>query len=319
MFSTRLTKIFGIEYPIIQGGMQWVSRAELVSAVSNAGCLGLLTALTFDTPEELAEEIRKTREMTDRPFGVNVTLLPTLKPVSYDDYFDVIVQEGIKIVETAGRSPAGFMEKLKAAGIRVIHKCTSVKHARSAEKLGCDAISIDGFECAGHPGEQDIGSLVLVPAAVDSLKIPVVASGGIADGRGLIAALALGADGINMGTRFLMTQEAPVHPTVKGWLLNVYETDTMLVLRSLKNSLRVLRTPVSTKVARMEKEGAGIDKIASLIGGELGKQLLETGAFDEGIISVGQVIGLIKDVPSVQELVDRIIAQAEEIAGGFHS
>ncbi|MCP4675278.1 MAG: nitronate monooxygenase [Deltaproteobacteria bacterium] len=319
MFSTRITEMFGIDHPIIQGGMMWVSRAELVSAVSNAGCLGLLTALTFDTPGGLAEEIRKTREMTDKPFGVNMTLLPTLKPVNYDEYFDVIEREGIKIVETAGRSPGAYMEKFRAAGIRVIHKCTSVKHARSAQKLGCDAVSIDGFECAGHPGEQDIGSLVLVPAAADSLKIPVVASGGIADGRGLIAALALGADGINMGTRFLMTQEAPVHPAVKGWLLNVFETDTLLVLRSLKNSLRVLKTPVSTKVARMEKEGAGIEEIASLIGGQSGKQLLETGAFDEGIISVGQVIGLIKDVPSVRELVDRIISEAKEIATRLHS
>lgn len=317
MFATRITKMFGIKYPIVQGGMLWVSRAELVAAVSNAGGLGILTALSFVDPEDFREEIRKTRELTDKPFGINVTLLPTLNKINCEKYFAVAIEEGIRIVETAGRSPKPYMEQLKKADVMVIHKCTTVRHGKSAEKLGVDVISIDGFECAGHPGEQDVGSLVLIPAAADAIKAPVLASGGIADGRGLVAALALGAEGINMGTRFLITKEAPVHPAIKGWLIQAYESDTVLVLRSLKNSLRALKTPISEKVLKMEKEGATISDLAPLVSGQAGKTLLQTGELDRGILSIGQSIGLIKDIPSVQELIERMIKQAQAIVTKF--
>lgn len=313
MFSTRITKMFDIKYPIVQGGMLWVSRAELVAAVSNAGGLGILTALSFSDPEDFRAEIRKTRKLTDKPFGINVTLLPTLEKVSCENFFTVAIEEGVRIVETAGRSPQPYMDQLKKADVTVIHKCTTVRHGKSAEKMGVDVISIDGFECAGHPGEQDVGSLVLIPAAAETIKAPVLASGGIADGRGLVAALALGAEGINMGTRFLITKESPIHPAIKGWIIRAYESDTVLVLRTKKNSLRALKTPISEKVLRMEREGATIDDIAHLISGKAGKDLLESGELDRGILSVGQSIGLIKDIPSVGDLVERMVQDARAI------
>jgi nitronate monooxygenase len=319
MLKTRLTELLGIEHPIIQGGMMWVSRAELVAAVSNAGGLGILTALTHSTPEGLVEEIRATRELTERPFGVNLTLLPTLRPINYDDYFDAVVEEGVGIVETAGRSPEEYMERLKGAGITVVHKCTSVRHAVKAEKLGCDVVSIDGFECAGHPGEQDVGGLVLVPATVDAVRIPVVASGGIADGRGLVAALALGAEGVNMGTRFLATEEAPVHDGVKALVASSKEHETRLVLRTLHNSLRTLKTPVSDRVSELEARGAGIDELAPLLSGQAGRMMLETGDVEKGVLSVGQVVGLIEDVPSVSELIGRMVAEAHAVIEGLAS
>jgi NADH:quinone reductase (non-electrogenic) len=313
MFNNRLTELLGIQYPIIQGGMQWISRAELVGAVSNAGGLGMLSALTYSSPEELADEIKKTRVITDKPFGVNLTLLPTMRPANIDGYIDAIVDEGVKIVETAGRSPEPYMQKLKAAGIRVIHKCVAVRFAKTAERIGCDAISIDGFECAGHPGEEDITSLILIPRAVDEVNIPVVASGGFGDGRGLVAALALGADGINMGTRFVATKEAPVHPKVKEWFVQSTEHDTGLVQRSLRNSHRVLRNAISEKVSGMERQGATLEELIPLITGQRGKHLLETGELDYGLQACGQVVGLVHDIPSVKELIDGIISEADGI------
>lgn len=317
MFKTRITELFGIKYPIIQGGMMWVSRAELVAAVSNAGGLGIITAFTFPTPQELAAEIKKTRELSDKPFGVNITLLPTLRPVDIDGYFNTVIDAGIKIVETAGRSPEPYMERLKAAGMKVIHKCTAVRFARTAQRIGCNAVSIDGFECAGHPGEEDITSLVLIPLTVDAVEIPVIASGGFGDGRGLVAALALGAEAINMGTRFMATQESPVHPKVKEWLVQASERDTILLLRSFRNTMRALRNPTSEKVLELEKQGADIHQLESLISGRVGLKLLETGDVENGLLSAGQVIGLVHDIPTVKELVDRIIKEAEEVASSI--
>jgi NAD(P)H-dependent flavin oxidoreductase YrpB (nitropropane dioxygenase family) len=317
MFKTRVTELFGIKYPIIQGGMMWVSRAELVAAVSNAGGLGILTAFTFPTPQELAAEIKKTKALTDKPFGVNITLLPTLRPVDIDGYLSTVIDSGIRIVETAGRSPEPYMERFKAAGIKVIHKCTAVRFARTAQRIGCDAVSIDGFECAGHPGEEDITSLVLVPLAADAVEIPVIASGGFGDGRGLVAALALGAEAVNMGTRFMATKEAPGHPKVKELLINASERDTVLVLRSFRNTMRALRNPTSDKVVELEKQGADIHQLESLISGKVGLKLLEAGDTDNGLLSVGQVVGLVHDIPTVKELIDRTIKEAEELVSNL--
>jgi len=296
--------------------MQWVARAELSSAVSNAGGLGIITALTFPTPEELASEIKRMRELTDKPFGVNITLIPTLRPVNYEEYIDVIIREDVGIVETAGRNPEPYMSRLKSAGIKVIHKCTAVRFAKKAEATKCDVVSIDGFECAGHPGEEDVTSLVLIPLAVDAVTIPVVASGGFADGRGLVAALALGAEGVNMGTRFMATQEAPVHPKVKEGLIRASERDTLLVMRSLRNTRRVLRNTVAEKVDEMEKCGAALEQMSSLLSGERAKELLQSGELDWGLQTVGQVVGLIRDIPTVKELIASIINEAREIIQG---
>jgi len=317
MFKTRITELLGIKYPITQGGMMWISRAELVAAVSNAGGLGIITAFTFPTPAELAAEIKKTKALTDKPFGVNITLLPTLRPVDIDGYLDAVIDSGIKIVETAGRSPEPYMERLKAAGVKVIHKCTAVRFARTAQRIGCDAVSIDGFECAGHPGEEDVTSLVLIPLTADAVEIPVIASGGFGDGRGLVAALALGAEAVNMGTRFMATKEAPGHPKVKEFLTTASERDTVLVLRSFRNTMRALRNPTSEKVLELEKQGADIHQLESLISGRVGMKLLEEGDTDNGLLSVGQVIGLVHDIPTVKELIDRIIKEAEEVVSNI--
>lgn len=313
MLKTRVTELFNIKYPIIQGGMMWVSRAELVGAVSNAGGLGILTALTFSSPEELVAEIRKTKEITDKPFGVNFTFLPTLRQINYEEYIDAALGEGVRIVETAGRSPEPYMPRLKAAGVKVIHKCTAVRFARTAQRIGCDAVSIDGFECAGHPGEEDVTSLILIPLTADAVEIPVIASGGFADGRGLVAALALGAEGMNMGTRFLVTQESPVHPQVKQFLVQSSERDTMLVQRSLRNTARVLKNKVAEKVSQMEKEGATLEQLAPLISGQKEKEIFETGEIERGLLHCGQAIGHIRDIPTVKELIEKIISEAEEI------
>jgi nitronate monooxygenase len=313
MFKTRITELFGIKYPIVQGGMMWVSRAELVSAVSNAGGLGIMTAFTFPTPEQLAAEIKRTRALTDKPFGVNVTLLPTLRPVDIDGYFDAVIKSGIKIVETAGRSPEPYMERLKAAGVKVIHKCTAVRFARTAQRIGCDAVSIDGFECAGHPGEEDVTSLILIPLTADAIEIPLIASGGFGDGRGLVAALALGAEGMNMGTRFMATKESPVHDKVKELFIKLSERDTMLVNRSFRNTSRAWKNPTAEKVLEMENQGATIEQLAPLISGQAGRGMLETGDIDKGLLTVGQVVGLVRDIPTVKELIDRIIKEAEEV------
>jgi len=309
--KTVLTESLNLKYPIVQGGMMWISKPELVAAVSNAGCLGILSGLTYETPELLAKAIEETKNMTDRSFGVNITMLPTLRQINYDAYIDVIVDSGVKIVETAGNNPEPFMEKLKKNNITVIHKCTSVKHALKAEKIGCNFISIDGFECSGHPGELDVTSLILIPIAVDVLKIPVIASGGFADGRGLMAALSLGACGVNMGTRFMATKEAPMHDNIKRRLVEATENDTMLIERSLRNTIRVLRNRQAELVEKMEKEGKGLMDLAPLLSGMNGKRCLVEGDTEGFIFGCGQAVGLIRDIPSVSELVERIILEAK--------
>ena len=314
MIKTRFTEEFGIEHPIVQGGMQWVGRAELISAVANAGALGFLTALTFPTPEDLVVEVQRCREMTDKPFGINLTILPTLKKVPYAEYRQAIIESGVKIVETAGYNPKEHLPDLKKAGVKIIHKCTSVRHGLTAQRIGCDAISMDGFECAGHPGEDDIPNLVLLPVARDKIKIPMIASGGLGDARGLVAVLALGADGMNMGTRFMATQEAPVHENVKQQMVKNDELTTDLIFRTLKNTARVAKNAVSQEVVSIESKGdATIDDIAHLVSGQRGRVVLETGDMDYGIWSAGMVQGLIHDVPTVKELVDRIMDEAHQI------
>ncbi len=315
MLKTRFTETFGIKHPIVQGGMQHVGRAELVSAVANAGALGFLTALTQPTPEALTKEIARTRTMTDQPFGVNLTILPTIKPTPYDEYAQAIIDSGIKIVETAGRSPEKYMPAFKAAGVKVIHKCTSVRHGVKAEKLGCDAVSIDGFECAGHPGEDDIPGLILLPCSADQIKIPIIASGGFGDGRGLAAAIALGAEGINMGTRFVATKEAPVHENVKKKMVEADERQTALIFRTLKNTARVYRNSIAEKVVEIEAKPGPTDfnDLAPLVSGEKGRKVITEGDMEYGIWSAGMVIGLIHDIPTVKELVERIVAEAEGV------
>ena len=313
MIKTRFTEMFGVQHPIVQGGMQWVGRSELASAVSNAGALGIITGLTQPTPEDLAREITRCQGMTDKPFGVNLTILPTLKPVPYEAYVDAIVASGVKIVETAGNNPKPFLPKLKAAGIKVIHKCTSVRHGVRAEKEGVDAISMDGFECAGHPGEDDVPNLVLLPAAANVIKMPMLASGGLADARGLVAALALGCEGINMGTRFMATKEAPIHQKVKEAIVAGDERSTALILRTLRNTSRVYGNTVAKTAIAMEAEGKKIDEIGPFIAGAKGRLVYETGDLEQGIWSAGTVMGLIQDIPSCQELVTRIISEAEAL------
>ena len=313
MIETRFTKLFGVEHPIAQGGMQWVGRAELVAAVANAGALGFLTALTQPTPEALTKEIARTRDLTDRPFGVNLTILPTVKPPPYAEYRRAIIEGGIKIVETAGYKPQDHIADFKAHGVKIIHKCTAVRHALSAERMGVDAISIDGFECAGHPGEDDIPGLILIPCAADRVKIPMIASGGFADGRGLVAALALGADGVNMGTRFCATQEAPIHDNFKQAMIDADERATDLILRTMKNTSRVAKNAISRQVVEAERRGAQFEDVRHLVVGTRGREGLESGQTDHGIWSAGMVQGLIHDVPNVKQLVDRIMHEAEAI------
>ena len=311
--KTAITRMLGIEYPIVQGGMQWIGRAELVAAVSNAGALGTLTALTQPSPEALRLEIARLREMTDKPFAVNLTFLPTLKPIPYAEYREAIIDSGVKIVETAGNNPSAHMPALKAAGITVIHKCTSARHALKAQQIGVDIVSIDGFECAGHVGEDDIPGLILIPATVSRVTIPVIASGGFGEGRGLVAALALGAEGINMGTRFMCTQEAPVHEKIKRAIVDNTENDTSLILRSMRNSSRVARTDLSLSIVEMEKMGATIQEIGPKVAGAKGRGVYEHGDVEGGIWTVGMVQGLINDIPSCAELIQRIINDAEHI------
>ena len=314
MLKTRITEFFGIERPIVQGGLMWVARAELAAAVANAGGIGFMTALTHPEPEGLREEIRKCRQMTDKPFGVNLTFLPTLRPPDYPAYIQVCIEEGIKFIETAGRNPEPYMEAIKTAGIRVIHKCTSVRHAIKAEKIGCDAVSIDGFEAAGHPGEDDVTSLILVPTTRDAIQLPIIASGGFADGRGLVAALGLGADGMNMGTRFVATREAAVHDNVKQALVGHNERDTRLIMRSLRNTERVMHNTTVDKVLEIEGRGnTQIEEIIPYVSGMVGKEMLEKGDMEKGTLAAGQCMGLIRDIPSCRELLDRIMLEAETI------
>lgn len=315
MLKTRFTETFGIKHPIVQGGMQHVGRAELVSAVANAGALGFMTALTQPTPEDLRKEIARCREMTDKPFGVNLTILPTIKPTPYDEYAQAAVESGIKIIETAGRNPEKYMPYFKENGVKVIHKCTSVRHGVKAEKLGVDAVSIDGFECAGHPGEDDIPGLILLPASADQIKIPIIASGGFGDGRGLAAALALGAEGINMGTRFVATKEAPVHQNLKQKMVDSDERQTALIFRTLKNTARVYKNSIAEKVVEIEARPGetNFQDLAPLVTGVKGRVVMDEGDMEAGIWSAGMVIGLIHDIPSCKELVERIVAEAEGI------
>ncbi len=309
--ETRFTQVFGIEYPIMQGGMQWAAKAELVAAVSNAGGLGTLSALTHPNADALYKEIQRCFEMTDKPFAVNLTLLPAARPIPYDEYRAAIIEAGITIVETAGNNPQEHIEAFKQHQIKVIHKCTAVRHALKAEKMGVDAISIDGFECAGHPGEDDIPSLILLPLAADQLQIPILASGGFADGRGLVAALALGADGINMGTRFLCTQESPIHQRIKETIVENTERDTDLILRTLRNTTRVARNSVSREVRQLEaSKKIAFEEVAHLVSGQRGKLVYEEGDSDKGVWSIGMVQGLIHDIPSCEQLITTIVSEA---------
>jgi nitronate monooxygenase len=315
--KTRITELFGIRHPIIQGGMHYVGFAELAAAVSNAGGLGIITGLTQRTPELLAAEIRRCREMTDKPFGVNLTFLPTVSSPDYPGYIKAIIDGGVKAVETAGNNPQKWLPALHEAGIKVIHKCTSVRHSLKAQSIGCDAVSVDGFECGGHPGEDDVPNFILLPRAADELKIPFVASGGMADGRSLVAALALGAEGINMGTRFIATQEAPVHEAVKQAIVAASELDTRLVMRPLRNTERVLNNAAVERLLLKERELGPNLKFEDIIDEVAGvyPKIMKEGAMDAGAWSCGMVAGLIHDVPTVQVLIDRIMAEAEQIIG----
>ena len=313
--KTRITELFGIEHPIVQGGMHFVGLAELASAVSNAGGLGIITALTLPTPDDLAKEIARCHEMTDKPFGVNLTFLPGFEAPPYPEYIDAIIKGGVKIVETAGRNPEQYMPAMKEAGIKVIHKCTSVRHSLKAEKIGCDAVSVDGFECGGHPGEDDIPNMILLPRAAEELTVPFVASGGMADGRSLVASLAMGADGMNMGTRFMATTEAPIHDKVKQTIVAASELDTRLIMRPLRNTERVLNNPAVTELLEIERaKGAEltIQDIVPQVAGVYPRVMVE-GDVDSGAWSCGMVAGLIHDVPSCQELIDRIMGEAESL------
>jgi nitronate monooxygenase len=311
--TTRFTETFGVEHPIVQGGMQWVGRAELVAAVANAGALGFITALTQPTPEKLTEEIARCRSMTDKPFGVNLTILPAIHPPPYAEYRQAIIEAGVKIVETAGNKPGEHVAEFQKHGIKVLHKCTSVRHALSAERMGVDGISIDGFECAGHPGEDDVPGLILIPAAADKVKIPMIASGGFGDARGLVAALALGADGVNMGTRFMCTAESPIHHNIKEQIVANDERATDLIFRTMHNTSRVAKNAISQQVVALERQGAKFEDVRELVAGSRGRSVYEAGDNDAGIWSAGQVQGLIHDIPTCAELVHRIVREAEEI------
>jgi len=313
--KTRITELLGIEYPIVQGGMMWVGTADLAAAVSNAGGLGIITALSFPTPEALTQEIARCRTLTSKPFGVNVTILPAIKPPPYEEYVKAIIASGVKIIETAGRNPEPFMPAFNAVGIKVIHKCTSVRHALKAEAIGCAAVSVDGFECAGHPGEDDITNLVLIPAVAAKVKIPLLASGGIANGYQMAAALALGADGINMGTRFVATVEAPVNEKIKQAMVDADERQTALIFRTLNNTARVFKNKIAEEVLAIEAKDGATDftELQPLVTGTRGRvAVLEEGDVDGGVWAAGMVIGLINDIPTCEVLIKRIVAEARE-------
>jgi nitronate monooxygenase len=313
LIQTRITELMGIEHPIVQGGMQWVGTAEMASAVSNAGGLGILTALTQPSADDLRREIERCRALTRKPFGVNLTILPSINPPPYAEYRKAIIEMGVPIVETAGYKPQEHVDEFKKHGIKVIHKCTAVRHALSAERMGVDAISIDGFECAGHPGEDDVPGLVLIPVAAEQVKIPLIASGGFADGRGLVAALALGAEGINMGTRFCATREAPIHERIKRQMLESDERSTDLILRSYRNTARVARNRISQEVLALERAGRPFEEVAPLVKGARGREGLQNGDPDYGVRTAGMVLGLIRDIPTCHELIERIMTEAVAI------
>ena len=314
MFKTRITEMFGIEYPIIQGAMQWLSRAELVAAVSNAGGLGIISSFTFPTAKELRDEIKKTKSLTDKPFAVNITILPTIRAVNYKEYIDTAIDEGVNIIETAGRNPEPYIKQLKDSGVKVMHKVARVKDAKTAERVGVDAVTIVGFEAGGHPGMDEVTSLVLIPITVDAVKIPVIAGGGIGDARGFIAALALGAEGMLMGTRFMATRECPIHPEIRQWLANAEETDTLIIERSIKNTARVMKTEFSQAVLELEEKGATLEELLPFISGDRGKMSYISGDVNDAVIACGQAVGLIRDIPSVKELINGIINEARLIS-----
>ena len=316
--KTKITELFGIEHPIMQGGMHYVGLAELAAAVSNAGGLGTITGLTQKTPADLANEIAKCKDMTDKPFAVNLTFLPTLNPPDYPGYAKAIIQGGVKVVETAGRNPQSVLPYLKDAGIKVIHKCTSVRHALKAQSIGCDAVSVDGFECGGHPGEDDIPNMILLPRAAEELEIPFLASGGMADARSLVASLAMGAEGMNMGTRFMATKEAPIHENVKQAILDATELDTRLIMRPLRNTERVLNNPAVERLLKKEKDLGKDIKFEDILEEVAGvyPKVMQQGAMDSGAWSCGMVVGLIHDIPTCKELIDRIMKDANEIIHG---
>jgi nitronate monooxygenase len=311
--KTRLTELLGIEAPIICGGMMRIGTAELAAAASNAGALGVMTALTYPTPQALMEAIERCQSLTDKPFGVNLTVGVVATEINYDEYVEVICRSGVKIVETAGRSPEPFMERFNEAGIKVIHKCVAVRHALKAERIGVAAVSIDGFECAGHPGEEDVTGLVLIPAAANTLSVPIVASGGIADGRGLAAALALGADGINMGTRFMVTEEADIHHNIKQSIVDMTETQTSLIFRSFRNTARVYTNDVARKVSEIEAAGGDFSEVHGLVSGDKQTEAWQSGNIDAGMVTVGMCGGLIKDIPNCKQLVETLVSDAETI------
>jgi len=313
MFKTRITEMFGIQYPVIGGGMLWLSRAELVAAISNAGGLGILSSATFSTVEGLREEIQKTKSLTSKPFGVNFPFLPTVRPTDMEKYIDAVIEEEVKIVETSGRSPEPYMKQLKDGGVKVMHKVPAVRFAQTAEKVGVDAVVMLGCEGAGHVGLDNVPSLILIPRAVEAVKIPVVAAGGFGDAHGFVAALALGAEGVLMGTRFMASEESPVHPKVKRWLIEAKETDTMLIQQSIRNTARVVRNKPAEKTLEMEQEGASLEELLPVISGLKEKELFETGDLDAGIMHCGQVSGLIQEVPTVKEIIDGIMSEAKSL------
>jgi NAD(P)H-dependent flavin oxidoreductase YrpB (nitropropane dioxygenase family) len=313
MFKTRITELFGIKYPIIAGGMHLLSRAELVAAVSNAGGLGILASTTFETKEELREEIRKTKSLTDKPFGVNLNLFPMMRPRSVEEDIDLFIDEGVEIVESSGASPGPYAPPLKEADVKIIHKVPAVRFARKAESVGVDAVTIVGFECAGHPGMDDVTSLILVPLTVDAVKIPVIAGGGFCDARSFVAALALGADGVVMGTRFVATHECVAHPKIKEWLIKAKETDTTLIDRSLGLPMRVIKNKPAEKALEMDKRSASLEELLTVISGALGKKAWIEGDIDAGVVSLGMAIGRIHEIVSVKEVIDGIIEEAKAV------
>ena len=315
MLKTWVTEELGVEYPIIQGALLWLSNAELASAVSNAGGLGIIAAHNFPTAEEFRQEIQKMKGLTDKPFAVNITLMPTRRPIPWEEYIVAAIEEGVNIIETSGRSPEPYMELFKAAEVKVMHKVYRIRDAKTAERLGVDAVTVVGSEAGGHLSMEEVASLVLIPKAVSSLKIPVIAGGGFYDGRGLVAALALGAEGVLMGTRFMVSKECPLHPKVKELMLQTGEMDTLLIERSIKNTSRVIRTDFSSKVLEMEEKGATLEELFPMINGKRIKRNYISGDVDDAILYCGQVVGLIDEIPSVKEIIDGIISEAREVMG----
>lgn len=314
MFKTRITEMVQVQHPVLMGGMQWLARAELVSAVANAGGLAFITAVSFRSVEELREEIRKTRDLTDKPFGVNISMLPVLMPGDLTDaYMDLVCEEEIPVVETAGRSPEKYVEQLHSAGVKLFHKVPAVRFAKKAESIGADAVIIVGFECGGHPGMDDVPSLILVPEAADALRIPVIAAGGFCDGRGLVAALALGAEGVLMGTRFMASCESPMHNNFKEWMVNAQVTDTMVVERSIRNAARIMKNEAARIVARMEAEGATLEDLLPVIAGRVGREAYLSGDLDRGAIACGQAVGRIREIKPVAEIMEDILSEAKAV------